>query len=108
MESTQRSHRLHLFTVHLWQDSRESAQSTWYGRITNTSTGAKAHFRRWQELEHLVPRLIDDADGDGEDIDAAVFKGSVFDRGVEPTVPGTIGQILRGTDTLDGGQIHDD
>lgn len=105
MDRSQRSYRLHLFTVHLWQEGIAEGQVEWRGRITNTSTGAIAYFRRWQELERLLPTLIDEAIHDNR-ISSALFKGSVFD--VEVLSSKGLDGDVHEADTVDDDRPEDD
>ncbi len=61
MDSSYRSYRHHLFTLHLWREPLGQDQYEWRGRVTDTSTGAIAYFRQWQELEGLLLTLLNDA-----------------------------------------------
>lgn len=58
MQEISRSPPTVVFTVRLWQEPLTDDESEWRGTIKNLSTSEVRHFRTWDEIAVLVPRML--------------------------------------------------
>lgn len=58
MDGQRQERRSHLFTVRLWQETLDTHQTEWRGKIQDVTSGEVYYFRNWEMLTTLLQTML--------------------------------------------------
>ena len=58
MDSNQKHHGSHLFTLRLWAEEGQEGHGEWRVQLQNVASGETRYFRDWPTLIHLLVAML--------------------------------------------------
>lgn len=62
MDTSNKQHRSHLFTVRVWQEEIEADRLEWRGQVQLLNSGEVRYFREWAGLAPLLLSMLAEAE----------------------------------------------